>query len=105
MAVFGSSLLEGFRGFADWLVKAKTGLFVGKILTALGLGLVADKFIYDPLIQQAQQYWSAVPAAAAVWVHALGMDTAVSLVLSAYGIKNASRIFIRKVEQGTQVDQ
>jgi len=105
MAVFSSAILEGLRGFADWVVKAKTGLFVGRLLSAIGLGLVANKFIYDPLIQQAQQYWSMVPAMAATWIHALGIDTAVSLVLSAYGSRNASRIFLRKVEQANGVDQ
>lgn len=104
MSVFNSEWLEGLRGFADWFVRAKTGLFVGKILSALGLAFVADKFIYDPLIQQAQAYWSAVPAMAATWVHALGIDTAVSLVLSAYGLRNASRIFVRKVEQNGAVN-
>lgn len=102
MSVFQSEWLQGLGGFFDWLVRAKTALWVGKVMTALGLGFAAQQFIYDPLIQQAQAYWSAIPAAAAAWVHALGIDQGVSLVLSAYGIKGASRIFLRKLEQPSQ---
>lgn len=99
---FASELLQGLGGFADWLVRAKTALWVGKVMSALGLGFAAQQFIYDPLIQQAQQYWSAIPASAAAWVHALGIDQGVSLVLSAYGIRGASRIFMRKVAPGAE---
>ncbi|WP_374606646.1 DUF2523 family protein [Thermomonas sp.] len=105
MAAFEHPLLQGLSGFVQWIAESKVKLFVGKILGALGLAFVADKFIYDPMIQQAQQYWSMVPAMAATWVHALGIDTAVSLVLSAYGLRNASRIFMRKAEQAGGVDQ
>jgi hypothetical protein len=97
MSFFDSPMLAGLGGFMDWLVRAKTALWVGKVMSALGLGFVAQKFLYDPLIAQAATYWTAIPAAAAAWVHAFGIDQGVSLVLSAYGIRGASKIFMRRV--------
>lgn len=102
MSFFDSPLLQGLGGFMDWLVRAKTKLWVGKVMAALGLGFVAQELIYDPLIEQAQNYWSQIPAGAAAWVHALGIDQGVSLILSAYGIKGASKIFMRKMSEGSQ---
>lgn len=102
MSVFKSDFLQGLAGFGDWIVRAKTGLWVGKVMSALGLGFVAQELIYEPLIEQAQMYWSAIPAGAAAWVHALGIDQGVSLVLSAYGIKGASKIFLRKMSDSSQ---
>lgn len=98
MSLFADKFLQGLGGFTEWAIKAKTGLWVGKVLSAVGLGFVAQELIYAPLIEQAAGYWNAIPAQLAAWVHAFGIDTGVSLLLSAYGIKGASRIFLRKVE-------
>ncbi len=94
-----SPLLGGLAGVLNQLFKLKLALWVGKALSALGLGFAAQAFIYEPLIDQAVNAWQAVPAVAANWVHALGFDTGVSLLLSAYGIKGVSRVFLsRKYE-------
>lgn len=94
---FVSHPVQAFANAADSLVRIKGALWCGKILSALGLGFAAQHFIYDPLIEQAAQAWSLVPAQIAAWVHALGIDTGISLLLSAYGIRGASRIFVQRV--------
>jgi hypothetical protein len=94
---FLSDPVQAFANAADSLVRIKGALWVGKILSALGLGFAAQHFIYDPLIDQAAQAWATIPAGVAAWVHALGIDTCVSLLLSAYGIRGASRIFVQRV--------
>lgn len=91
-------LVGALEKMAHGLISLKAGIWAGKVLSALGLGFVAQQFIYEPLIEQAIQAWNVVPAQLAAWVHALGIDTGVSLVLSAYGIKGASRIFMRRLE-------
>lgn len=96
MSMFNSELLQGLGGLTEKLMNAKAALWVGKILSAIGLGFAAEHFIYEPLILQAQQAWGAIPAQLAAWLHALGVDVGLSMVLSAYGIRGASRIFMRR---------
>ncbi|WP_407469606.1 DUF2523 family protein [Xanthomonas campestris pv. raphani] len=57
--------------------------------------------MYNPIIEYAQNAWSAVPAGIAAWVHALGIDAGVSIILSAYGIRGAERMFIQRRNQST----
>ncbi|WP_294991040.1 DUF2523 family protein [uncultured Stenotrophomonas sp.] len=81
------------------LVKLKAAIWLGRILSAVGLGFAAQHFIYNPLIEYAQNAWSSIPASIANWVHAFGIDSAVSIILSAYGIRGAERIFIQRRNQ------
>jgi uncharacterized protein DUF2523 len=78
------------------LIKLKAAIWLGRLLSAVGLGFAAQHFIYDPIIQYAQDAWNGVPVMVGNWVHALGIDTGISIILSAYGIKGAERIFIRR---------
>lgn len=94
-----SSALGALGTMLSKLVKLRSALWVGKVLSALGLGFMAQDLIYEPLIQQAITAWSMVPADIARWVHALGIDQGVSYLLSAYGIQGASRIFMYRMNQ------
>jgi Protein of unknown function (DUF2523). len=92
-----------FANFADTLhnlIKLKGAIWLGRLLSAVGLGFAAQAFIYDPIIEYAQNAWSQLPAGIANWVHALGIDTGVSIILSAYGIRGAERIFIQRRNTG-----
>lgn len=95
---WNSPLIGALEKMAHGLISAKAGLWAGKVLSALGLGFVAQRFIYEPLIDQAVEQWNMVPAQLAMWVHAFGIDVGVSFLLSAYGIRGASRIFMRRME-------
>jgi hypothetical protein len=98
---FADNFFETFADTTHKLVKAKAAIWLGRLLSAVGLGFVAQKFIYDPMIEYAQQAWSQLPAMIGTWVHALGLDTAVSIILSAYGIRGAERIFVRRENNAT----
>lgn len=94
-----SPWLGGLAGMLNKLLKLKLAMWVAKGMSAIGLGFVADKFIWQPLIDQAVNAWQAVPAAFANWVHFLGLDTGISIILSAYGIAHVQRVFLsRKYE-------
>lgn len=96
---FADNFFENAADAAHKLVKLKAAIWLGRILSALGLGLAAQHFIYNPIIEYAQNAWSSVPASIANWVHALGIDAGVSIILSAYGIRGAERIFIQRRNQ------
>ncbi|MCS3360676.1 DUF2523 domain-containing protein [Xanthomonas translucens pv. translucens] len=83
------------------LIKLKAAIWLGRLLSAVGLGFAAQKFIYNPIIDYAQNAWSAVPVGIANWVHAFGIDAGISIILSAYGIRGAERIFIQRRNQAS----
>lgn len=91
-----NQFLGALAGVINRLIKLKLSLWIAKALSAIGLGFAAKKLVYDPLIDQAVNAWQAVPALAANWVHALGLDTAISIVLSAYGIQGVQRVFLTR---------
>ncbi|ATS28050.1 hypothetical protein PK69_10375 [Xanthomonas phaseoli pv. phaseoli] len=98
---FANNFFENAADAVHKLVKLKAAIWLGRLLSALGLGFAAQHFIYNPIIEYAQNAWSAVPAGIASWVHALGIDAGVSIILSAYGIRGAERIFIQRRNQAT----
>jgi len=98
---FANDFFANFGDTIHKLMKLKSAIWLGRLLSAVGLGFVAQKFIYNPIIEYAQNAWSSVPAGIAAWVHALGIDTGVSIILSAYGIKGAERIFLQRRNQAT----
>lgn len=93
---FADNFFENAADTVHKLVKLKAAIWLGRLLSAVGLGFAAQHFIYSPLIEYAQNAWSSVPASIANWVHALGLDAGVSIILSAYGIRGAERIFIQR---------
>ena len=101
MAFLGipDSLVAGIAEGLHTLFKLKAAIWLARLLSAVGLGFAAQALVYDPLIQYAQDAWNSIPLGVANWVHALGIDTAVSIILSAYGIKGAERIFLRRNNQ------
>ncbi|WP_312368745.1 DUF2523 family protein [Stenotrophomonas sp.] len=98
---FANDFFANFGDAIHKLMKLKSAIWLGRLLSAVGLGFVAQKFIYNPIIEYAQSAWNSVPAGIATWVHALGIDTGVSIILSAYGIKGAERIFLQRRNQAT----
>lgn len=94
-----SNLVAGIAEGFHKLVKLKGAIWIGRILSAVGLGFAAQALIWDPLITQAQGYWSQIPMGVANWVHAFGIDTGASIILSAFGVKGAERIFVRRTNQ------
>lgn len=98
---FADNFFENFTDAIHKLMKLKAAIWLGRLLSAVGLGFVAQKLIYNPIIEYAQTAWSSIPAGIANWVHAFGIDTGVSIILSAYGIKGAERIFIQRRNQSS----
>jgi len=93
--------LGALAGVLNRLMKLRAALWAAKALGALGLGFASKKLVYDPLIDQAVNAWHSIPPLAANWVHALGLDTAISIVLSAYGIQGVQRVFMTRRNEAT----
>lgn len=96
---FAKNFFENASDALHKVVMLRAATWLGRFLSAIGLGFAAQHFIYNPIIEYAQNAWSSVPASIANWVHALGIDAGVSIILSAYGIRGAERIFIQRRNQ------
>ncbi|XQA67122.1 DUF2523 family protein [Xanthomonas sacchari] len=86
-------------GLGVWLSKiiiTKAARWVTKTFIGLGVGLGSYALILQPLLDWAVAKWQAMPGNIAAWLHALGIDVAVSIILSAYGFKGTERLFLRR---------
>lgn len=91
--------LGALGGMLNRLVKLRATFWAAKAIGSLGLGFGSKALLLDPLMDQAVNSWHAVPALAANWAHALGIDTAVSIVLSAYGMQSLAKVFLVKANE------
>ncbi|ALN85978.1 hypothetical protein LC55x_2713 [Lysobacter capsici] len=78
------------------LILAKGAVWVIKITTALGIGFISYGLILQPLLDWAITKWQSMPGSIAQWLSALGVDVAVSIVLSAYGFRGTERLLLGK---------
>ena len=74
------------RPLRCWCFLQEAGIRVGQgIRVQSGLGWAITK-------------WQSMPGDFASWLHALGIDVAISIILSAYGLKNTAGLILRKRE-------
>jgi len=71
---------------------------VTKAFSALGIGFGSYYLVLQPLLDWAITKWQSMPGDLASWLHALGIDVAISIILSAYGFKNTAGLILRKRE-------
>ena len=91
-----SLFLDGLNVALSKLVINKAGQWVTKTFAGLGIGLGSYLMILQPLLDWALVKWQAMPGNIAMWLHALGIDVAISIILSAYGFKGTERLFLRR---------
>lgn len=91
-----SLFLDGLNVSLSKLFINKASQWVTKTFTGLGIGLGSYLMILQPLLDWALVKWQAMPGNIAMWLHALGIDVAISIILSAYGFKGTERLFLRR---------
>ena len=93
-----SWLTEGLTVALSKMFLTKGARFVIKIFGGLGLALGTHALVMQPLIDWAIAKWQSMPGSIAQWLSALGVDVAVSIILSAYGIQGATRVILKRKE-------
>ncbi len=91
-----SLFTEGLGVWMSKVIISKAARWVTKTFFGLGIGLGSYVMILQPLLDWAIAKWQAMPGNIAMWLHALGVDVAVSIILSAYGFKGTERLFLRR---------
>lgn len=73
--------------------------WVIKIFTGLGIGYVSYAMVLQPLLDLAIGKWQSMPGSVAQWLGALGIDVALSIIISAYGFKGAERLLLTRTNR------
>ena len=93
-----SIFTEGLGVWLSKLIISKVGSWFTKAFSALGIGFGSYYLVLQPLLDWAITKWQSMPGDLASWLHALGIDVAISIILSAYGFKNTAGLILRKRE-------
>lgn len=85
-----------------WIMRffaVKGVLMVGGFLSRIGLVLMTDKMVVQPLIDAAMQAWATVPPEFQCWFGAIGVTKMASIMVSALTLIAAKRVFFGKSQQ------
>lgn len=91
-----SLFTEGLGVWLSKLIITRVGAWVTKAFVALGIGFGSYALLLQPLLDWAIAKWQSMPGDVASWLHALGIDVAISIILSAYGFRNTTGLILRK---------
>src|ERR1700722_14490960 len=96
---WAANLFQLIIRFGGWLVRGVVAVapyWVAKITAGLGLALVTNQFVVDPLLNLVKSQMMGFSGVADDVIHATGFDVAVSMVFAAYSIRQAARIAIAR---------
>lgn len=80
------ALVAWLLGGLGWVLTSA----VGQILTALGLAFVIQEYVIGDWIESVSTRFGALPAFVAQMLGFFGVDKAITIILSAYGVRFAS---------------
>lgn len=92
----GSALSALLVRVLTWVLIAKGAAVVIRVFGTLGIAYFTYDLILEPAINLADNYWAAMPAQLVQWVRAFGVMECASIIVSAYLIAVAQRIFLGK---------
>jgi hypothetical protein len=90
-------------GITGFIIRALTifflvkGVFVvARMMVMLGLAFGIYKWVIEPLVAQAMSTWTGLPGDFKTWLSAFGIIEVVSIMLSAYGLWAAKKLFLQR---------
>ena len=84
-------------GALSGLIFSRAGAWISAALVSLGIGLSVQTFVFDQVMDYAQQGISGLPASAAAWIGFLNIDRYITLVISGYLGASVKKIIMRKL--------
>src|ERR1700760_48292 len=99
MAIFLGALVDILTACFAWLVRALIAaapFLIARVVAAIGLAIVTNEFLVDPLLGLVKTTLSGAPALALTVVHAAGFDQAIVTIFAAYTIRTASKFALLK---------
>lgn len=95
-AAAGAALGPTIAAAIRWFFVAYGAATVARLFTAIGIAWGTYEFVLSPAIDLADIYWGSMPSDLLVWLRALGVMEAASIVVSAYLLWGVKRLFLRK---------
>lgn len=81
------------------MISAKAVLWVVKVMGLLGLAFATNEYVLDPLLTLIDQQFAALPPSVAQWMRAFGVTEVASMIVSAFTIVAAQRVFLAAVNR------
>ncbi len=88
-----------FEYAGPWLTRlaiAHIGLVFIKTIAAFCIGVFTYTEIIQPVLDMAQANFNGIPQSITQWIGALGIDKAASILIGAYTVAAAKRLFFGK---------
>ncbi|ASK92184.1 hypothetical protein KWH04_23655 [Xanthomonas campestris pv. trichodesmae] len=92
-------LVELLAVLGPWITRffaAKAVIMVAGFFGRLGLVLMTDKFVMEPMIEAATNAFHAIPAEFQCWFGVIGVTQMCSVVVSGLTLISAKRVFFGK---------
>lgn len=90
----GGALAQILVRVLTWVLLAKGAAVVARTMGMLGIAWFTYEWILEPAINMADTHWNAMPEGMRVWLQALGIMEVASIVVSAYLLWGAKKLFL-----------
>lgn len=94
-----AALTALLAALGPWIMRffaAKAVIMVAGFLGRLGLVLVTNEFVIEPLIDATITQWNSMPASIQCWLRAAGVAEAASIIVSGLTLIAGKRVFLGK---------
>lgn len=92
----GAALGAIIQRILVWVLLAKGAAIVARTMGILGIAWFTYEYILEPAINLADTYWAAMPGDLVVWLQAFGVMECASIIVSAYVLWGAKKLFLGK---------
>lgn len=86
------------RGFMI-MMSVKAVLWVVKVMGLLGIAFATNEYVVEPLLDLIVLQWNALPPEITQWLRAFGVTEVASMMVSAFTIVAAQRVFLTAVDR------
>lgn len=98
--IVGGGLAAAIGAAATWALRIYAVSILGKILMTIGVGLFLYNFAVPEINSFIGAKFTALPEFLRHSVAASGIDKMITMIVSAYGVRAASRVFFGKRAEG-----
>src|SRR5690606_19269270 len=81
------------------MISMKAVLWVVKVMGLLGIAFATNEYVVEPLLDLVVAQWNALPPEITQWLRAFGVTEVASMMVSAYTIVAAQRVFLTAVQR------
>ena len=81
------------------MMSVKAVLWVVKVMGLIGIAFATNEYVVEPLLDLIVTQWNALPPEITQWLRAFGVTEVASMMVSAFTIVAAQRVFLTAVQR------